>query len=164
MTPRLLPFDREFEMHDTVVFHELTDALVGKALSRVDRLYGGALSLHFGETMTGGKRDRGEWIVTVWGGDMRLAKPTVRRDGDKMADGPDSLNRLVGVAVDHVGINERDLTLELTFADSTRLSIAVDPEYSGDAWTVSLPLRHTIAARNGHRWVLEADDRKEALG
>jgi hypothetical protein len=162
MTKRVNPFRRRFTPADIRLFEALVGGLVGKECRRLDRLYGGAFSLHFGEwrpTASTKGTERGDWIVTVWGSDTRLIVGHNEAD-DRFIDRSalvDLAEGLVGAVLEGVDLDSNTLDLRLRFRDGAELELALDPSYPGDAWTVSLPTEQTIALSAKQQWSLEDD-------
>jgi hypothetical protein len=70
-----------------------------------------------------------------------------------------SARRLEGARLDQIKLDPSTTGLHLCFNGGAALELIFDPEYSGDAWTLSLPSRQTIALTVGRHWSLEDDVR-----
>lgn len=123
---------------------------------RVDRLYGGAFSLHFGRMLAASRpraRERGEWVITAWGGDAVLKfgasviDDRVRSRDDLLELVPVLERALVTGA--HVHLDRRSLLIE--FTESRTIELLCDRAFDGDSWTVSLPTLETVAMDGGGR-------------
>lgn len=133
--------------------------LRGQEVSRVDRLYGGALSLHLGSMIPGRRRDRGRWIVTSWGGDWVIAGPTRTVDSrrDREEEVQAALELIVGSEVAAASLDPRTLSLTLNLNSGVTLDLSLDRSYDGDAWTLSLPTRETISVHSNGSFSMQAD-------
>lgn len=133
--------------------------LEGQCIARVDRIYGGALSLHIGDIVAGRQRDRGRWIATSWGGDWIVEGSQGIVDSRKSEDREvqAALARTVGdrIVKSFVDAGTRDLTLILD--SGVILHLVVDRAYDGDAWTLSLPTKATISVHSTGECSIQSD-------
>lgn len=135
--------------------------LVGERIVQVDSLYGGALSLHLGGLIPGRRRERGRWIITSWGADWSIegSQSSVDSRRDTQAEILTALRLAVGAAVSQSRLAEGTLDLVLVLETGATLKVLVDPAYSGDAWTLSLPTETTISVHGATRGWSVAPDR-----
>lgn len=138
---------------------ELVAELRAQVLSRVDQLYGGAISLHFGAMMPGRHRERGKWIVTSWGSDLLLHADEHELDStqESAEDVVRALVQSVGAHVTIARVEAESLQLRLILSDGVDITLSVDEAYDGDAWALSLPSGETAVVHRGSRWSLQAD-------
>ena len=165
MPPNAQPFERNFTPSDATVFRELIADLIGQQCRRIDRLYGGAFSLHFGDWLPSSSakgRDRGSWVITAWGCDARIETRGGEIVDDRIVEREEVVARardLEGTALEQIELDPGTITLRLRFIGGAVLDLFLDPAYNGDAWTISVPSRQTIAVTVGRRWSLEEDRR-----
>lgn len=159
-------FEREFLPTDRDLFRELTIGMIGLPLARSRRTYADGLVLEFGQLV---HRDvpseklpgeRGEWVVSDWGGDpiIRLGSAGVV---DSRVDGAPAVEaRLQGMARDAVAdimLSEPDLSLEIEFTTGHVFSIVAsrsDPDL--DQWYIICPDGASLGVTGRGTWYRRA--------
>ena len=148
-----------FEHADKTQPSEAVAKLENQRVSRVDRLYGGGLSLHLGDMVRGHRRERGRWIITSWGGDWIVEESRgsldSRKDDEEAVQA--ALERTVGDQVVKASVEPSTLDLTMTLNSGVILRLLVDKEYDGDAWTLSLPTGATISVHGAGEWSVQPD-------
>jgi hypothetical protein len=155
-----IDFSREFRADDGELFRGFVDPMLGRECSQVDRLYGGAFSIHFGDLQPSARRNnvfKGEWIVTAWGCDAALQVGETLVD-DRVSARETLLHRLVhleGLTLQSFTLDATDLSAKLVLGHEVVLTLIPDLTFAGDAWTVELPGRRSVAFTADRRWEME---------
>lgn len=139
--------------------HEAVANIEGHRISRVNRLYGGAMSLHLGEMVRGHRGDRGRWIITSWGGDwiVQGSQGTLDSRKDDEEEVQTALERTAGDQIVKASVDAATLDLTVALDSGVILRLLVDRAYDGDAWTLSLPTGATISVHSTGEWSVQAD-------
>ena len=155
-------FEREFGPADHHVFASLAEGMIGLPLVRWRETYGEGTILEFGQLVPRQSRsdrlpeDRGEWVVSDWGGDpvLRVTAAEVidsRKDGSPALQA--RLGEMTGDVVAHIRMLEPDLSLEIEFKTGRVFTIAAskeDPEL--DQWYVLAPDGHSLGVTGDGKW------------
>lgn len=142
---------------------ELIDDLHDQPCLAWRKSYGRTGTLHFGEWMQKEVvrpktvyHEQGSWVVGLSDCDRRLRTP----EGEQLEDfGSDEsllgrLDVLKGSTVTRVELDD-DLSLRLTFADSSRLALVVDAKSADEQWSVRTPTGQWAVVYRDGRCVLE---------
>lgn len=137
---------------------EIVRQTVGQIVSRVDRLYGGAVSLHIGPMVPGRRRDRGTWVVTAWGADLLINDVPLDHESDAVVTLHPEVQKLIGQRVLDASLETSTRELQLTFAGGNRVRLSPDSDFDGDAWTLSLPDARTLCVSSNGDWSVKSED------
>jgi hypothetical protein len=137
---------------------DIVKQIAGEIVSRVDRLYGGALSLHIGAMVPGRRRDRGTWIVTAWGADLLMNDVHLDPESDAITTLHPEVQQLTGQRVREALLEPRTGELLLTFDGGNTVRLVPDSGFDGDAWTLSLPDGKTLCVSSGGDWSVKTED------
>lgn len=123
---------------------ETVRQIVGQVVSRVDRLYGGAISFHIGPMIAGRRRDRGTWVVTAWGADLLVNDVPLELETETATTLHPEVEQLKGQRVLSASVEADTRELRLTFEQGSSLRLSPDGSFNGDAWNLSLPDGRTL--------------------
>ncbi len=137
---------------------EIVSQTVGQVLSRVDRLYGGAVSLHIGPMVPGRRRDRGTWVVTAWGADLLINDVLLDHESDVVTTLHPEVQQLTGQRVLDASLETSTRELQLTFAGGNKVRLSPDSTFDGDAWTLSLPDARTLCVSSNGDWSVKTEE------
>jgi hypothetical protein len=137
---------------------EIVSQTVGQVVSRVDRLYGGAVSLHLGAMVPGRRRDRGTWIVTAWGADLLMNDVRLDHESDAITTLLPEVQQLTGQRVREASLELRTGELQLTFDGGNTVRLVPDSGFDGDAWTLSLLDGRTLCVSSRGDWSVKTED------
>lgn len=152
--------DMDSSPNPAISVSEIVSQTVGQVVSRIDGLYGGAVSIHLGPMLPGRRRDKGSWIVTVWGADLFI-DGVPADDGSDAATGstlrPD-VQQFAGQRVVEASVVLGTLELQLAFESGNTIRLVPDASFDGDAWTLTLPSGRTLCVNSDGDWSLKSEE------
>jgi hypothetical protein len=137
---------------------EIVSQIIGQVVSRVDRLYGGAVSIHIGPMVSGRRRDRGTWVVTAWGADLLMNDVLLDHDSETVTTLHPGVQQLNGQRVLSASLDADSRELKLTFEGGSSVRLSPDSSFDGDAWTLSLPDGRTLCVASGGECSVKTED------
>lgn len=159
MIKEIEPFERPFGPTDDAVFQALCGGLVGKPLARWRETYADGLVLDFGRLVPreprkpGLPKERGEWVLSTWGCDVRLISPHAAEPLEDLQEIAAELASLVGQKVSRVSVAADDVSLNVEFENGIVLILQTDrSEAELDQWFILLPGGGSVGATGRSTW------------
>jgi hypothetical protein len=161
-------FNRSFSLGDADVFSELVEGTAGQRFSRWRETYAEGIVLDFGQliprfpiTKSMVVQDRGEWMISSWGGDLAIRESSRQQMITAFDEIKTFLSSRVGESIRAITMNPEDLSLGIQLADDSEILFLTDRDNPDlDQWFIITPSGRSIGATASGTWYYRENSRE----